>query len=200
MSGTFVIGGAASRAVGATTSTPDTVTGFAAAADLEAGQLELGTGSYYVETREAEGLGWQFRLVDSDGAAVRIKNTATGSFSSEWRNIPTGGGEIDTGRGLKITLGDGGQPYQARDKDHGAASVAYTAKGASIEVDAADSLLDIVYSINKAVYADGNGISATIVDNQLVLSAKRAGDGRLIAASDQTGTVLTSWACCPGGS
>lgn len=206
LSGSFFLGGEADRSAVTQGTTPNTVTGFSTSEEVDAGQLELGTGTYFVETRNDEVNGWQFRLVDSDGKAVHIrKNGVADSFSSEWQSIPEGGGAYDTGRGLIINLGDGTQPYEARLRDavlpeDRAAGVAYTAKGALISVLPSDNLADIASRINNVKYADGNSVNATIIDGQLILTASRTGAGRLMAASDATGSVLASLGILSAGS
>ena len=66
----------------------------------------------------------------------------------------------------------------------------YTAKGATIDVAEDDTLIDIAYNINHATYADGNEITATIVNKQLILSNARSGEGHLIQANDVSGSSV----------
>ena len=60
-------------------------------------------------------------------------------------------------------------------KGSGAASVAYTAKGTTLDIVSEDSLVDIASKINNASYPTGNEVLASIVDNQLILTAKYSG-------------------------
>jgi len=91
----------------------DDVTGFATSSPV-GGKTELPANDYQVEIRDAGGGLWQFRLVDSSGSAVQIASSADGSgaLTSAWQNIPIGGGNFNTGRGLIIQFA-AGPTYQA---------------------------------------------------------------------------------------
>ncbi len=191
LAGSFVLGGAAARSQAEVSTIADTVTAFGTAA-LQSGQTELGSGNYYVETRNDASAGWQFRLVDADGKAASIRSSSSSSYTSAWQSMPTGGGAYDTGRGLTLTFGADSGAYQAASKGAGAAQSTYTAQGATIEVTASTTLNDIATAINNATYADGNAVTATVVDKQLVLAAKETGTAHAITAANSTGTVLQS--------
>jgi flagellar hook-associated protein 2 len=185
MSGTFVIGGAASRSASAGT-TNATVSAFSASGTLISGQKELGSSNYFVETRQTDEGVWQFRLVDSNGTAMNIRNASAGddSLTTAWQAIPTTGGAYDTGRGLAFEFGLDSDSYAAKYRTDGAASTTYTAQGASITVAASDSLEVIANKINAATYGEGNEISATIVDKQLILKTTQTGSTKSLAAAD----------------
>lgn len=194
LSGTFVIGGAAARAVSNAQPLAGTVSAFGTSATLVANQSELSSGTYYVETRQnPTSSTWQFRVVNSDGQAVNIANQAGGSttMTSDWQSMPSAGGVIDTGRGLTFTL-DATGGWQAGSRGTTAASVAYTAKGATITVTASDTLKTIVASINKASIVAGNEAAASVVNNHLVLTSESTGTGHTIAVADTSGSVLQS--------
>jgi len=189
-SGTFALGGAAERSMSDEV-TNETVTGFAtAASDSQLVGKELGTGDYFVETREKDGA-WQFRVVDSTGKAIDIvKNGTSSEMTSDWQNIPTGGGNYNTGRGLSFSFAADGYGSYYRNTEN-AAKVSYTAKGASITVEASDTLNDIADKINKATYGAGNEVAASVVDRQLILKTKNTGANQSIGAVDVgTDTVL----------
>jgi len=188
-SGTFVIGGAASRSQTTTSTIANTVTAFDVAS-IASGQKELGKGAYYVETRNDATSGWQFRMVDADGKAVSVKSGSTTDYTSNWQSIPTGGGSYNTGRGLTITFGADSGQYTAASKGAGAAQLSYTAQGASITVAATHTLNDIASAINGATFASGDTVTASVVDKQLVLAANETGATHSITASDTSGTVL----------
>jgi flagellar hook-associated protein 2 len=191
LAGSFVIGGAADRSAVRQDAQLDTVALFGTAAPL-AGQRELGTGMYFVETRyDDASTSWQFRLVNAEGAAASIRK-ADGTYSSSWQTMPTNGNAHDTGRGLTITFGTDPGLFQASDRLSGAAEVLYTTKGASISVANTDSLSDIAAKINKAAYAEGNEVNASIIDRRLVLQSAISGAAHTLRASDNTGTVLQS--------
>jgi flagellar hook-associated protein 2 len=193
LTGTFILGGAAASSATAKSTIPNTLSGFATSTSIDATQTELGTGTYTLETQQGSGGNWQYRMVDSSGNAVQVKQSGTtSSYTSSWQDIPTGGGTIDTGRGLTFSLGTDSSKYQVASAGNGAATVAYSAAGASIQVTSGQSLTDIASSINKAKYASGNEVTASILDNQLVLTETNSGDNRLIVASDHSGTVLSS--------
>ncbi len=187
--GTFLIGGAASRSQSTVSTIADTVTAFNTSAPLD-GQKELGSGSYYVETRNDPDNGWQFRLVNSEGKAVSIKDGTTSEYTSSWQSITSG--TFDTGRGLTIDFGANSALYQAADRSSGAARVNYTAQGASITVAASDSLNAIAAKINSGTYGEGSGVVASVIDRQLVLTAASTGTSYSISAQDTSGTVLQS--------
>jgi len=190
LSGTFALGGAAERSM-TDEVTNETVTGFAtAASDSQLIGKELGTGDYFVETREKDGA-WQFRVVDSSGKAIDIvKNGSSSEMTSDWQQIPTDGGAYDTGRGLKFSFEANGYSSYYRNTEN-AAKVSYTAKGASITVEASDTLNDIADKINKATYGAGNEVAASVVDRQLILKTKNTGANQSIGAVDVgTDTVL----------
>ena len=192
LTGTFIIGGAAARSQATVATISNTVTAFDTAS-IGTGQSEIGTGTYYVETRNDATAGWQFRVVDSDGKAVAIDDAVdTGTATtSNWQAIPSGGGSFDSLRGLKITFGSDSGLYQAGDRSaSSAAQVTYTAQGASITVASTDNLSTIASAINAATFASGDTVSATVVDRQLVLAAADTGAANAVVASDSSGTVL----------
>lgn len=191
LTGTMLLGGASARSQSTTSTIANTVTAFGVTAPAS-GQIELGTETYYVETRNDATAGWQFRLVDSDGKAASIqKSSDTSSYTSEWQAIPTGGGVYDTGRGLTFTFGTDSGLYTAGSRSSSnAAEVDYTAQGVSISVASTDSLNSIAAAINEATFAEGMGIDATVVDRQLVLAARNTGTDHSVLASDTSGTVL----------
>lgn len=177
LAGAMLLGGAAARSVTmAVNELPQTVsaTGIAAPA---ARQTELGSGEYSLETR-LNGSTYQFRLVDSDGNALSIQQGSQGSTTSEWQDI-TAGANYDSGRGLTIQFAGDPSGYQA-----GATRLNYQAQGVTVEIAAADSLNAIAAKINNAAYPAGQGIAASVVDRQLVLSAVMPGTRHLIQAQD----------------
>ena len=191
LSGSFILGGDVIRSQTTQSLTANTVVGFDVNATAE-GQSQLGSGDYYIETRQDTTGTWQFRMVDAEGAAMSIQKASTsGEYTSGWQAIPTGGGEVDTGRGLKISLGSDSAQYLTADKGSGAARVSYRAEGAAIAVESSDSLIDIAYAINHARYAAGSEVTATIIDRQLILSTKQTGANQTIRALDVSGSVLS---------
>ncbi len=183
--GSFIMGGAESRNVEFTSSASVSSSGAAAVA---AGKTGLGSGTYYVETRNDAENGWQFRIVNQDGQAVSVKNGSSDGFTTGWQALPTGGGSYDSGRGFSMEFAASG--YTAGTRGAGAAAINFTAQGASIDIKASDSLVDIASKINAAKYSEGNEVIATIVDNQLILSGKYSGDDRNIQVADVAGSIL----------
>jgi flagellar hook-associated protein 2 len=190
LSGNFLLGGAGVRAVSNVMPTAATVLGFAAAGGLRSGQTELGSGSYSVEVRHNGGLD-QFRVVDATGQAMSVATVDGNSstMTTNWQDLSAvTGTTFDTGRGLSMSFGTG--PYTAGSRGTGAASVTYTAQGASISVQASDSLTAIRDRINSATYAAGNGVHASIVNKALVLEATNSGAVHSMAASDGGNGIL----------
>ncbi len=182
--GYLVLGGADSRAVTLNQGISDTVTA-SSTAEVDSGKKELGRGEYSIEVRNDASDGWQFRLLDSSGKAVSIrKGDSTSETTNDWQSIPSGGGAFDTGRGLVITFGDGSAYQEGSLANNTAARVTYTSQGARITVNSSDSLLDIVGKINAATYAENDGVTASIIDNRLVLSASSTGSAYALNASN----------------
>lgn len=193
LSGTLRLGGLAAAEVSGA-AMADGILAFQTAATLD-GKSALGSDIYYVETRQQDDI-WQFRLVNSRGEAQSIRR-ADGSYTSEWQSAPAQAGWVDTGRGLSIEFDPA--VLQARSRGSGAASLNYTPQGAAVAVSAGDSLADLAAKINQAVYAEGNRVSASIVNNHLVLTHQRSGAGVLLQATDESGTVLESLGILQGG-
>lgn len=167
----------------------DTVADLKTTTAIDTGQKELGSGDYFVETRfDSESAKWQFRLVDSEGVAVNIRKGDQGTtFTSAWQAFDAGQ-KLDTGRGLEITFGSG--PLKARDRLHEAAQVSYTAKGVILKIEPKMSLNDIAYAINQQSLADGNEITASVVDRRLALQTSRSGVLHKLSVADVEGTFL----------
>lgn len=183
LSGTVVMGGYDARSIN-TSNGNIAVDTMSTSETILSSQQELGTGTYYIETRTYEGT-QQFRVVDADGKAVSIRNGATSTVTSGWQSLPAAG-DFDTGRGLVLHFtGD----FVAGQRGSGAASVDYRAKGVSLEINATDTLVEVASKINNATYASGNEVQASIIDNQLILTGKFSGTGRNIVSS---GAVLES--------
>ncbi len=176
--GTIIVGGQASRSV-ASESANTTISTFVTS-NLDVGQQELGSGSYYVET-QLSGEVKQFRVVDSNGTAVSIKSSGGSTYTSGWQTLPAAG-SYDTGRGMSFNIS---ADFVAGTKASGAASISYSAQGASLEIVATDSLNDITAKINNAAYAVGQGVRASIVDKQLILSAHESGTAHSVIASGE---------------
>lgn len=186
-SGNILVGGAAAKSATLVSSADDTVAGFGTA-EVASGQSQLGSSSYFVETREiSEGV-WEFRLVDEEGKAVSIKDASDGDeYTSDWQTIPTGGGVYDSGRGLTITFGADTELYIEKSRGgepNPASEVAYVAQGATIEIKESDSLETIAAKINDAKLAEGNGIRATVIGGQLILASKDTGLGHDVEIYD----------------
>ena len=161
LTGTVLMGGAATRSQATTATIANTVSSFDVAA-LQGDQAELGSSTYFVETRNDAPAGWQFRLVDAEGKAVNIQKSSTaGEYTSNWQAIQAGGGTYDTGRGLSFEFGTDDGLYQAASRTtSNAAELDYTAQGVAIDIAATDSLVNIAAAINSADYAAGNKVRA----------------------------------------
>ncbi len=177
--GTIIVGGGADRSGTAVTTVSGTVDSFGTA-DIASGKTELASGNYYIETRHDSGSGWQFRLVDTYGEAVSIR-LANGSYGSGWQTLSDG--TFDTGRGLTISFGADPSAYQVFSKGSGAAQVDYTAKGVSLSINQDESLSAIAQQINNGTYVAGNEVQASVINRQLVLTAKNSGTAHAIEAS-----------------
>jgi flagellar hook-associated protein 2 len=185
-SGYIVLGGADSRSTSLVQGITDTITSFNSAS-IDVGRTELGRGTYSIETRNDPTQGWQFRLVDSSGESVDIRNGSDiNSTTSGWQDIPTGGGAFDTGRGLVINFASGSpNSYQSgRITDGTAAQVNYVAQGAHIKIESTDSLNNIASKINDAQFAESDSVAATIVDRQLVISSTSTGTAYALEATN----------------
>jgi flagellar hook-associated protein 2 len=190
LAGEFVIGGAGARNAVLNDPISDIVSAINEK-EVSSGQLELGTGKYYIETRYDQATTkWQFRLVNEEGTAASIRQ-ADGLYSNNWQAIPTDGNPFDTGRGLEITFQTATGNFDTHDRLSGAAEIDYTAKGATIQVEDTDSLSDIAAAINTATYAESNGVRASVIDRRLVFQSALTGEAHTITAADLSGdTVL----------
>ena len=195
-SGTFLLGGTGAAAATLSSGIVGTMESVNLAS-VDNDQTELGNGTYYVETRQDSQYGWQFRLVDAEGNAVKIQKS-DGTYTTGWQAITAG--VYDTGRGLTLNFGSDPEQYQVVSRGSGAGQIQYQAKGTEITIDADDALTDIAYKINSANYAENEDVVATIMDNQLILSRKMTGANRTITASDKTGTVLSQLGILENGS
>jgi flagellar hook-associated protein 2 len=174
--GTFWLGGSGSAAAAVTPNT--TVTG-AAAGSVASGLRELAAGSYTVETRNNGG-SLEFRLKDADGQIVAVDNQDLDddSLTTTWQTIQAG--TFDSRRGLTLTFS--GSAADA------ATTVSYTAAGVGVAVAATDSLLTIAANLNAATQPEGREVSASVVGQQLVLTAARTGLNHTLIYADQTST------------
>jgi len=188
LEGTFVLGHRAERAADWTPDAGGMIAGGGAAA-ISAGQKELKSGDYYVETRQYDGQ-WQFRLVDADGRAVSIASiSGNGTFTTEWQTLADGAHSYDSGRGLTIEFAEARAAVLRPE----AAKASYIAQGAQIEVEASHTLEQIRDMINNAVYAEGEAVRASVVDRQLVLRSAETGAGHALRISTEdapTGNVI----------
>jgi flagellar hook-associated protein 2 len=180
-SGTFWLGGTGVAALQTETSpgvysdfvATTSVTG-AVASTVASGQRELGTGDYTVQVRDTNGVR-QFRLVNADGNAVAIRKTdGSSAYTSEWQNMSSGA--FDTGRGQILTLNSGGNLEST--------TFHYTAKGTSISISSTDTQRNIMTAINAATQPEGRDFRASIVANQLVLTAAQSGVNHSMIYSD----------------
>lgn len=76
----------------------------------------------------------------------------------------------------------------------------FVLNGVSIQVQETDTLANIASAINNAEYDDGKEVSATIVDNNLIIESTSTGLVNAITASDTTGSVLANLGMLDGES
>ncbi len=75
----------------------------------------------------------------------------------------------------------------------------FNINGKTITVTSTDTLQNIVNAINNAEFDEGKGVSASIVNNSLILTARSTGVENQITASDVEGNVLESLGILDGG-
>ncbi|MGB9595968.1 MAG: flagellar filament capping protein FliD [Candidatus Poribacteria bacterium] len=75
----------------------------------------------------------------------------------------------------------------------------FTINGKTITVVSTDTLQNIVNTINNTEFDEGKGVSASIVNNNLILTAQSTGIENQITASDTEGNVLESLGILDGG-
>lgn len=192
LSGSLVVGGAASRSASLSSALANTVVAVDVNSETGAirdGQEEIGSGVYSVEVRQVAGTGeWQFRVVDANGQAVSVDDVSDSGtlMTSDWQDISLVTDHVfDTGRGLKITFGNDPNLYS-----EGSAALNYTAKGATINLQTSDSLEDIKGLINSATYAEGHEVTASVVNRRLILTGVRTGSDASISISGAGATAL----------
>jgi len=184
--GTFYIGGTGTASASATTNaTIESVS----TGEVATGLTELGTGTaseagtaYTVETQMFDGV-LKFRLKDADGKAmsIAVAGASDNSLTSDWQNVTAG--EYDTKRGLKITFGAAAEATTT--------SIDYTARGTSVTIEASDSLISIANKINAASQSEGREITASVLGNQLMLSAVNTGTKHQMIYSDNAGLGIS---------
>lgn len=187
-SGTFWLGGTGLADI-QTETAPGVYGSFVATTTVTAastssvadGQRELGAGDYSLQTRDLNGVR-QFRLVDADGNAVSIRNQSGTDYTSSWQTMTSG--SYDTGRGLTFTLDTQGTDTST--------SMHYTAAGTSITINSTDTMRTIVSAINSASQPDGRDFKASIVANQLVLTAATTGENHSLIFSDGASLGITN--------
>ena len=172
-SGTFWLGGNGTSAVSLTPT--DAVT-TSSTSTVASGKLELGSGTYTLETRIPGGTR-QFRLVNPDGSTVSILSQDGTTYTSDWQNMIDG--SYDTGRGLNLTLNSAGSGTSTK--------LTYTAAGTSINISTTDSLRTITSAINAASQPEGRDFKASIVANKLVLNGVQTGENHSMIFTDGAG-------------
>ena len=89
--GTFYIGGYESRSAAIESGDSNTVASVSSS-NLDIDQTEIASGDYYIETKQNSSGVWQFRVVDFEGNAVKIKQNGTDdTYTTNWQTIPDGG-------------------------------------------------------------------------------------------------------------
>lgn len=103
------------------------VTAFAVSPQLLPSVQEMHTDSYYIEIQqEPASQRWQFRIVNNKSEPVEIAALAAPgeTLTADWQSIPAAGGQVDTGRGLMLTLAPLGA-YEVAGRNTGAARIDY---------------------------------------------------------------------------
>lgn len=188
-SGTFWLGGTGTAALQTETAPgvygdfiPSSTVLAATTTSVATGQRELGQGDYTLQVRDLNGVR-QFRLVDADGNSVSIKSTdGTSTYTTNWQKVVDG--SYDTGRGQMLTLNSTGSLDST--------AFHYTAKGKSILISASDTLRTIAKAINDISQPEGHDLKASIVANQLVLTAAQTGKNHGMIFTDGAGLGLTT--------
>ncbi len=183
-SGTFWLGGTGTASLQTETApgvysnfVPSTTMLDATTSTVATGQRELGEGTYTIQVRDLSGIR-QFRLVDADGNPVSIKSTdGTSTYTTNWQEMVNG--NYDTGRGQSLTLSSQGSLD--------ATTFHYTAKGVSVLISASDTLRTIAKAINSVSQPEGHDLKASIVANQLVLTAAQTGKNHAMNFTDGAG-------------
>lgn len=192
--GTFYIGGAADRSA---VKRYENVSDFSTAA-VELGQTSLATGNYFVEMRKVDA-DWQFRLVDSSGTAVQIKNGET--YSADWQSIPGAPATFDTGRGLAIDFGDEQAKYTASTKTSGATSVAFDTEigSASMFQTTVAASVDAEIEAGRKELGTGNYFVETRLSSNNVWQFRLVNDEGAAVSIKNGSTFSSEWQSIPAG-
>jgi flagellar hook-associated protein 2 len=141
-------------------------------------------------------------LKSNSATTVFDKKTANSSDSSKLTATATSSATNGT---YTISITDLAKTHRIRSDQQSSSKEAlnlsgtFTLNGKNIAVDATDTLQDIVNTINNTEYDEDKGVSASIVNNNLVIEAKTTGVANKITASDTSGTVLASLGVLDGG-
>jgi len=141
-------------------------------------------------------------LKSNSASTVFDNKTANSSDSSKLTATATSSAVNGT---YTISITDLAKAHRIRSDQQSSATSAlnlsgtFTLNGKSITVGVTNSLQDIVNSINNTEYDEGKGVSASIVNKNLVIEAKTTGEDNKITASDTSGTVLASLGVLDGG-
>ncbi|MDQ1329143.1 MAG: Flagellar hook-associated protein 2 [Candidatus Poribacteria bacterium] len=141
-------------------------------------------------------------LKSSSASTVFDNKTANSSDSSKLTATAT---SIAANGTYSISITDLAKTHRIRSDQQPSTNEAlnldgtFTLNGKSITVGVTDTLQDIVNTINNKEYDEGKGVSASIVNKNLVIEAETTGEDNKITASDTSGTVLASLGVLDGG-
>ena len=180
--GTFWLGGTGTASA---STTPGAILSGVSVGAVGSGLRELGKGvategtAYVLETRQNTTTGaWEFRLKNADGTVISVddKDDDGDLVTTRWQTFDANE-TFDTRRGLQITF--------ASTPTAGSASIDYTAAGVSVQVEATDTLLNVLTKINEAEQPEGRDLAATVVGKTLVFTAVNTGTKHTMVYSYQ---------------
>jgi flagellar hook-associated protein 2 len=141
-------------------------------------------------------------LKSNSDTTVFDKKTAISSNSSKMTATTT---SIALNGTYTISITDLAKTHRIRSDQQSSSNEAlnlngtFALNGKNITVGVTDTLQDIMNTINNTEYDENKGVSASIVNNNLVIEAKTMGAVNRITASDTSGNVLASLGVLDGG-
>jgi flagellar capping protein FliD len=143
-------------------------------------------------------------LASSESTAVFNSKTVT-SGDAKLISASADSSAADATYSIQVSTLAKAQRVQSDRQSSSAASIGYTGsirvQDVVITIDETNNSLEgIRDAINGATYATGRGVTASVIDNRLVISSQATGEANRVALADLSGNVLSSLGIVSGSS